>query len=79
MLRLIWVDGPRRLLKRVKGSRRSSSLILLFERKSHSGGRRVGGGGFPAEDLALRVTNTRFPTSCRGGRSVERVFSRRQR
>lgn len=40
-----------------------------------------GGGdddGFPAEDLALRVTNTRFPTSCRGDDgSVDRTTNER--
>jgi len=36
--------------------------------------RLVGRGGFPAEDLALRVTNLRFPTSCCCGRSFYFVF-----
>lgn len=43
----------------------------LVERKSRrcrrAAASRSGRRGFPAEDLALRVTNTRFPTSCRRG------------
>lgn len=52
-------------------------VIRLWKEKSSSGGRDGGsGGGFLAEDLALRVTNTRFPTSCRRttGSPVDHIF-----
>lgn len=54
----------------------------LVERKSRrcrrAAASRSGRRSFPAEDLALRVTNTRFPTSCRRG-PVDRAHNMNRR